>query len=73
VESEETEELKQLAKEREVAEHELADSARDDEEAAQHQRRAEKTHYLREKLEERERSERELEEEREKSERELEE
>jgi hypothetical protein len=55
-----TEELKALAIEREAAEQELADSARDEEESAQHERRAEKTRYLREKLEEREKSEREL-------------
>jgi len=57
-----TEELKALALEREAAEQDLAESARDEEEAAQHQRRAEKTHYLRQKLEERERSERDVEE-----------
>ena len=39
----------------------LADEAGDDEELAQHERRAEKAGYLREKLEERERSEREAE------------
>ena len=35
----------------------LAEEASDDEELAQHERRAEKADYLREKLEERERSE----------------
>lgn len=38
----------------------LADEARDDEELAQHTRRADKADYLREKLEERERSERDV-------------
>lgn len=38
----------------------LAREASDDEELAQHKRRAEKADYLREKLEERERSEREV-------------
>lgn len=59
-----TEELKALAQEREAAEEELAESAVNDTEAAQHSRRAEKTRYLRQKLEEREKSEREAEEER---------
>ena len=55
-----TEELKALALEREAAEQELAKAASAEDEAAQHERRAEKTRYLREKLEERERSERDL-------------
>jgi hypothetical protein len=38
-------------------ERRLARSASDDEEVAQHERRADKADYLREKLEERERSE----------------
>jgi hypothetical protein len=55
-----TEELKVIQTEREVEERERAQSARDDDEAAQHERRADKARYLREKLEERERSERRL-------------
>jgi hypothetical protein len=39
-------------------ERELAATASDEEEVAQHERRADKAEYLREKLEERERSER---------------
>jgi hypothetical protein len=41
-------------------ERQLARSASDEQEVAQHERRAEKADYLREKLEERERSEREM-------------
>jgi hypothetical protein len=55
----ETEELKEAQEEREAAEAEQAVSAPTDDEAAQHQRRAEKAAYLREKLEDRARSERE--------------
>ncbi len=53
-----TEELKLTQLEREAAERRRAQSAPDEEEAAQHERRAEKAHYLREKLEERAESER---------------
>jgi hypothetical protein len=55
-----TEELKIVQADREAAEREAAKSAIDDEEAAQHKRRAEKARYLREKLEQREESERRL-------------
>ena len=55
-----TEELKVIQTEREAEERERAQSARDDDEAAQHERRADKARYLREKLEEREQSERRL-------------
>lgn len=57
-----TEELKILQADREAAEREAAKSAIDDEEVAQHKRRAEKARYLREKLEQREESERRLDE-----------
>lgn len=53
-----TEELKLTQLQREAAERRRARSAPDEEEAAQHERRAEKAHYLREKLEERAESER---------------
>jgi hypothetical protein len=52
-----TQELRKAQLQREMAEAELAQSARDEEEFAQHQRRAEKAEYLRKKLEEREASE----------------
>jgi hypothetical protein len=52
--------LKVQQRQREVAEQQLAGSAGEEEEAAQHERRAEKASYLRAKLEERERSERQL-------------
>jgi hypothetical protein len=55
----ETEELKVAQQEREEVESDEANSAHTDEEAAQHQRRADKAAYLREKLEERAESERE--------------
>lgn len=55
----ETRELRDSQREREQAEVEQAVSSDTDDEAAQHQRRAEKAAYLREKLEERARSERE--------------
>ena len=48
-----TEQLRVAQREREKAEKELARRAPDEDEAAQHQRRAEKSRYLREKLEER--------------------
>ena len=54
----ETEQLKDAQQERVEAESEQAASAMTDEEAAQHQRRAEKAAYLRQKLEERAESER---------------
>lgn len=55
----ETEELREAQLEREEAESEQAASAPTADEAAQHQRRADKAAYLREKLEERAQSERE--------------
>ena len=54
-----TSELRRVQSRREAEEQSLARAAADDEETAIHQRRAEKAHYLREKLEERARSERE--------------
>jgi hypothetical protein len=53
-----TEELKITQLEREQAERKRAGTVADDEEAAQHERRAEKAGYLAEKLEERAKSER---------------
>jgi hypothetical protein len=50
--------LRERQLERESAEAELARGAGDAEDTAQHERRAAKAAYLREKLEERERSER---------------
>lgn len=55
-----TEELKIIQVEREAAEREQAESALDEDEAAQHERRAEKARYLKEKLEDRAESERRL-------------
>jgi len=55
-----TEELKIIQTEREADERERARSAQDEDEVAQHERRADKAHYLRKKLEEREQSERRL-------------
>jgi hypothetical protein len=55
-----TEELKIVQADREATEREAAKSAIDEEEVAQHERRADKARYLREKLEEREESERQL-------------
>jgi hypothetical protein len=52
-----TQELRKAQLQREMAEAELAESAVDEEELAQHQRRAEKAQYLRKKLEDREASE----------------
>ena len=57
-----TEELKIVQAEREAAEREAAESPIDEDEFAQHERRAEKARYLREKLEQREESERRLDE-----------
>jgi hypothetical protein len=53
-----TEELKVVQTEREAAEREQAETAIDEDEAAQHERRADKARYLKEKLEERAESER---------------
>ena len=55
-----TEELKVIQSEREVTEREQAESSLDEDEAAQHERRADKARYLKEKLEERAESERQL-------------
>lgn len=53
-----TELLKAQQREREATEEQLARQSDDQDEAAQHERRAEKAHYLRQKLEERAASER---------------
>jgi hypothetical protein len=53
-----TEHLKTGQLEREKTEEHLAVTSEGEHEAAQHERRAEKAHYLRRKLEEREASER---------------
>jgi hypothetical protein len=53
-----TEELKATQIERERSERRRAESVPDDEEAAQHERRADKARYLAEKLEQRAESER---------------
>jgi hypothetical protein len=53
-----TEELSSTQREREEAERKLAETARDEDDAAQHARRAEKARYLADKLEERAESER---------------
>ena len=55
----ETGKLKREQREREEREEQLARSSDDEHETAEHERRAEKAHYLRQKLEEREASERE--------------
>jgi hypothetical protein len=57
-----TEELKIVQADREAAAREAAESAVDEEEFAQHKRRADKARYLREKLEDRAESERQLDE-----------
>jgi hypothetical protein len=54
-----TEELKVEQLRREVDEQRLAGTAADQDESAQHERRADKARYLRQKLEERAKSERE--------------
>jgi hypothetical protein len=54
-----TEELRAVQGERETASHQAAERADTEAEEAQHERRAQKSAYLREKLEERERAERE--------------
>lgn len=56
-----TEELRIRAADREEGERRRAEEAGDEGAAEQHERRADKTAYLREKLEERERAEREAE------------
>jgi len=53
-----TEELRAVQVSRESRERDAAEHADSDEETAQHDRRAEKSAYLREKLEEREEAER---------------
>jgi hypothetical protein len=53
-----TEELRKAQLRREAEEEELAQAAEDEEETAQHERRADKARYLREKLEQRAESER---------------
>jgi hypothetical protein len=53
-----TEELKLTQVQRERAEREQAEATPDEDDAAQHERRAEKARYLAEKLEERAESER---------------
>jgi len=57
-----TEELQAEQLKRELLERSAAESTPRDEETAQHERRAEKAQYLREKLDERAESEREVEE-----------
>jgi hypothetical protein len=54
----ETKELRDAQLKREESESELARDALDEQESAQHERRAEKARYLREKLEERAEAER---------------
>jgi hypothetical protein len=54
-----TEELKQVQLEREKAERRRAETVLDEDEAAQHERRADKAQYLAKKLGERAESERE--------------
>ena len=56
-----TEELQAIQHRRERTERADADAATDKEEAAQHERRADKAAYLQEKLDERARSERQAE------------
>ncbi len=58
-EERETHELREAQRLREEAERRHAEVAPDEQETAQHQRRAEKARYLREKLEQRAESERE--------------
>jgi hypothetical protein len=54
-----TEKLRVQQRDREEREREKAERSDQDDETAQHQRRADKAAYLREKLDERDRSERE--------------
>jgi len=56
-----TEELRLEQQRREAEEHERAEGSLEDDEAEQHERRAQKAGYLREKLEERAEAEREAE------------
>ncbi|HEY2653610.1 MAG TPA: hypothetical protein VGI50_16925 [Solirubrobacteraceae bacterium] len=56
-----TEELRLTQADRERAERRLADESPEEQETAQHERRADKARYLREKLEQRAESEREAE------------
>ena len=56
-----TEELQAIQADRERAERQLADEAPEEDETAQHQRRADKARYLQDKLEKRAASEREAE------------
>ena len=56
------EDLRAAQRRREAEEQDLASSSLDEQEAAQHERRADKARYLREKLEARTASEREAEE-----------
>jgi hypothetical protein len=53
-----TRELREAQQRREAEEEELASRAPDEEESAQHERRADKARYLKQKLEQREESER---------------
>jgi hypothetical protein len=55
----ETAELKERQRDQEVLEREQLSQAQGDADAERHRRRADKAHYLRQKLEQRERSERE--------------
>jgi hypothetical protein len=57
-EDREAAELREQQRERERHEAELARASQDPDETAQHERRADKAAYLREKLEQREQSER---------------
>lgn len=57
-EQSETEQLRRAQLEREAEESERARTSLDEDEAAQHRRRAEKARYLRERLQERAESER---------------
>jgi hypothetical protein len=56
-----TEELRRTQSARQAREQEMAGHAQDEQETAQHERRAEKARYLKEKLGERAESEREAE------------
>lgn len=62
-EAADTEELRRAQARREADEHGLARAAEAEEETAQHDRRADKARYLREKLEQRAESERDSEDE----------
>jgi len=58
-EERDTEKLRRTQSEREEQEEDMAQRAEDEHETAQHERRADKARYLRDKLEERAESERE--------------